>query len=127
MHRRRAVLGLALSLLPLPALAQPAPTAESPSAPPPPAEPRRPRQPQRPPLAELDFDQMTPRQRRRVQERLAGEGRPPLSPEEARRMWNGMDQRQRRNAMRRQSAARGTGQPRRGQGQPPASGSAAPR
>jgi len=103
MHRR-TLLGLSLSLLPLAALGQ---TATAPAESPPQRKPR---------LVELEFDRMTPRQQRRVQARLAGDGKAPLQPEEARRIWNGMDKRQRRQAMRRQS----NGQPRRGQAQAPA-------
>ncbi|WP_135466371.1 hypothetical protein [Crenalkalicoccus roseus] len=90
--RRRTLLRLSLILLPLPALAQGAPPAAAP--------------PKRRRLSTLNFEEMTPQQRRMVQRRLAGEGKPPLPPEEARRAWNGMTRQQRADATRRQDAPR---------------------
>lgn len=84
MIQRRSLLGL-LALLPAAAVAQ---TAAAPA------------QPQRRKLVEKKFDEMTPKQRRRVEQRLAGTGHQPLSADDARRRWDGMSTEQRQVAMR---------------------------
>lgn len=89
--RRRSLAG-ALALLLLPGGAALAQTAAPPAA--------GAAAPRRPALPALRWEEMTPQQRRRVQQRLAAQGRPDLSAEEAQRMWDGMSLRQRRAAMR---------------------------
>ncbi|MDI3307079.1 MAG: hypothetical protein QJR07_08245 [Acetobacteraceae bacterium] len=85
MIRRRSFLGLSLALLPAAAFAQ---TATAPA------------QPQRRRMADRKFDDLTSKQKRRVEQRLAGTGHQPLSAEEARRRWDGMSTKQRQMAMR---------------------------
>jgi len=85
MIRRRSFLSLSLALLPAAALAQ---TATAPA------------QPQRRRMADRKFDDLTSKQKRRVEQRLAGTGHQPLSAEEARRRWDGMSTEQRQVAMR---------------------------
>ena len=98
--QRRAFLGLSLAtaFLAASAAAQP---RDGGMVPPPPADQGPTRQPrQKPRLVDLDYDRMTARQKRKLQQRLAGEGNPPLPAEEARRVWAGMDRGQRRSMMR---------------------------
>ncbi|HYZ32437.1 MAG TPA: hypothetical protein VE684_09170, partial [Crenalkalicoccus sp.] len=98
MMQRRALLGLSLAaLLPAAAVAQTdAPPPDYPPAQPPP--PARQQRAKGPKLTSLNYDEMTPRQRRKVAQRLAGPGNPPLPPEQARQAWDSMTPRQRRDA-----------------------------
>jgi hypothetical protein len=121
MHRRRLLLSLPLAAALLtPAaetLAQTAAPDGSPPAPDGSAVPRA--GAPRPKFFELNYEQMRPRQRQRVQQILGAPGAPPASAEEARRQWDGMSQAQRRQAIRRAQATQ-----RQQRGQPPGTGSA---
>jgi hypothetical protein len=99
MKRRAALLGLATLLL------APAAACAQTGMPPPPEPPAgdRPRRS----TVEMSFDELPPGRRRRIQQRLAGEGNPPLPADEARRQWDGMTQRQRRLATRRPDGEQG--------------------
>jgi hypothetical protein len=101
MQRRAALLGLATLLLG-PATAR----AQAGMPQPPPAAAPRDRGARRP-TVEMSFDELPPARRRLIQQRLAGEGNPPLSADEARRQWDGMTQLQRRLATRRQDGDQG--------------------
>lgn len=79
------------------------PTTATPPAAPPGRDRRR--------MASLSFDEMTPQQQRRVQKRLAGAPPAPMTPEAARRAWDGKNQSQRREAMRRPVSAGAGSQP----------------
>jgi hypothetical protein len=99
MQRRAALIGLATLLMaPAAACAQ--------TGMPEPAQSRPGDRPRRP-IVEMSFDELPPGRRRRVQQQLAGEGNPPLSPDDARRQWDGMTQGHRRLATRRPDAERG--------------------
>ncbi len=103
MHHRRSLFALPLLAALLPAAAARAQTQDMA----PPADgmgradrPRADRKKDKPKLYDLDYDAMSPRQRKRLQQALAGEGGTPLSAEEARQRWGAMDTRQRRDAIR---------------------------
>ena len=141
MQRRTLLGGLAALLLPpAAAVAQPPPPGY---APPPPAGPSGAIPPGYAPVpmdpsqgraggaagaprervALLNWDQISPRRQRKLAQRLAGPNRPPLAPDQARAMWDGMTPQQRRQAARRQPwEPERPGNPRRQQqmmGQPP--------
>jgi hypothetical protein len=95
MHRR-SLLGLVLAMAPAAALAQ--------QAPPPGGQQRA-----RPKLAEMEWGQMSSRQRQRVAQALAGAGQPAMLPDQAQQTWTGMNQGQRRQAIRAYAQATGGG------------------
>lgn len=111
MNRRGLMGGLALLLLPGAAAAQ---MQAAPMQPRGAAAPR-----QR--VADQSWDQIAPRKRRKIQERLAGAGNPPMPPDQARQMWDGMTPAQRRQATRRQP-----GEPRQARARRPQDGSMPP-
>ncbi len=106
---RRSLLGLALGLVPALAFAQAAAPGIAPpgTAPPGAAPPRA----ERSRITAMSFDEMTPRQRRKTQQRLAGAGNSPMPAEEARRTWDGMNPQQRREAARRPEGGSARRQP----------------
>lgn len=99
MRRRALMLLLPLSAALLPGAAALGQTTATPDSPPPAGgSPNRQAQPR---LYQLDYDQMNPRQKQRLQQGLAGEGKPPMAADEARRTWNAMTEAQRRQLIRR--------------------------
>lgn len=105
MKRRGLLGGLAALLVPAVALAQGQPVP----MPPPDAAGR----PRRRGPADMTFDEMNPKQRRRVAQALAGYGNPPVAPDQAAARWSGMTPVQKRQTMRAYNtavrAARGSG------------------
>ncbi len=69
----------------------------------------------------MSWDQIPPRRQRKLQQRLAGPGNPPLPADQARQMWDGMTPQQRRQAVKRkdgEGGGRGNGRRQQQPGQP---------
>jgi hypothetical protein len=99
-----ALIGLSAAVPWQGALAQqpgaPAATDAAPAQPPATSAPAARAAARRPALVSLEFSQMNPGQRRRVQQALAGQGASPLPAEAAEQRWSGMSQAERRQAVR---------------------------
>ncbi len=135
MNRRGFLGGMAVLLLPGAAVAQaPAPgyapppmggqppMMAPPGGPPPTAPQGRAGKAQRQPVGNMSWDEIPPKRRRKLQQRLAGPGNPPMPPDQARAMWDSMTPQQRRQAAKRQAgeqSGRSTQRRQQPMGQPP--------